>query len=325
MLSAAIAVAPSAATPPELADHPLLQPIDAQNWVDQANLTWADYHQVPGPEPTSTRRRTAPTCSTARRSCWSTSPTSRSLISQPPESHPFGNPQPGWTPVAPEDVNQWMHEYYSTPNEFNGGMTLNSYWLEDTHGRIGIDSETFGPYTMPGDLHEFGLGQFNGSVGSQANSVCPAGDTCGRDIRAAAGGLWRAAIGCTTTLCGYDNIFYVTAGHDESSTWQEFGEMLWEEREEVPAALGPPGAESGPVLNAAGNPIPNWAPTRYVPWSSWLAASNHWPNAGGGSSTQAESWGRACSPTSSATYVACRTTTTTRSVTPTGTTPGTGR
>ena len=35
VLSAAIAVAPSAATPPELADHPLLQPIDAQNWVDQ--------------------------------------------------------------------------------------------------------------------------------------------------------------------------------------------------------------------------------------------------------------------------------------------------
>jgi M6 family metalloprotease-like protein len=194
--------------------------------------------------------------------------------------------------VAPEDVRQWMHEYYSEPNEFNGGMTLSSYWLEDTHGRIGVDPTTFGPYTMPGDLHEFGLGQFNGAVGSQPESVCPAGDTCGRDIRAAAGALWRADIGCTTTLCGFDNIFYVTAGHDESSTWQEFGEMMWETREEVPAAFGPPGAADGPVLNAAGNPIPNWSPTRYVPWTSWRAASNHWPNAGGGSSTQAESSGQ---------------------------------
>ena len=68
--------------------------------------------------------------------------------------------------------------------------------------------------------------------------------------------------------------------------------MLWTAREQVPAKFGPPGAESGPVLNAAGNPIPNWSPTRYVPWTSWRAAANHWPNAGGGTSTQAESSGQ---------------------------------
>ena len=68
--------------------------------------------------------------------------------------------------------------------------------------------------------------------------------------------------------------------------------MLWTAREQVPAKFGPPGAENGPVLNAAGNPIPNWAPTRYVPWTSWRAAANHWPNAGGGTSTQAESSGQ---------------------------------
>ena len=98
--------------------------------------------------------------------------------------------------------------------------------------------------------------------------MCPAGDTCNRDIRVAARRAWRADIGCSTTLCGYDNIFYVTAGHDESSTWQEFGEMLWEDargRSCQPSGL--PGAANGPVLNAAGNPIPNWAPTRYVPWT----------------------------------------------------------
>ena len=68
--------------------------------------------------------------------------------------------------------------------------------------------------------------------------------------------------------------------------------MLWTDREQVPAKFGPPGAEDGPVLNSAGNPIPNWAPTRYVPWTSWRAAANHWPNAGGGTSTQAESSGQ---------------------------------
>ena len=133
---------------------------------------------------------------------------------------------------------------------------------------------------------------FNSPVGNQANSVCPAGHTCNRNIRTDGGNAWRAAIGCPSGLCGFDNVFYVTAGHDESSTWQEFGEMLWTDREQVPAKFGPPGAEDGPVLNAAGNPIPNWAPTRYVPWTSWRAAANHWPNASGGTSTQAESSGQ---------------------------------
>ena len=215
------------------------------------------------------------------------------LITQPAGTHPFGNPQPGWTPVAPGDVNQWMHDYYAVPNQYNGGKTLNSYWMEDSHGRIGVDVDVFGPYTMSAKSFEYGIASdFNGAVGNQANSSCPAGSTCNRNIRTDGGNAWRAAIGCASGLCGYDNAFYVTAGHDESSTWQEFGEMLWTDREQVPAKFGPPGAEDGPVLNSAGNPIPNWAPTRYVPWTSWRAAANHWPNAGGGTSTQAESSGQ---------------------------------
>ena len=215
------------------------------------------------------------------------------LITQPAGTHPFGNPQPGWTPVAPGDVNQWMHDYYAVPNQYNGGKTLNSYWMEDSHGRIGVDVDVFGPYTMSAKSFEYGIASdFNGAVGNQANSSCPAGYTCNRNIRTDGGNAWRAAIGCASGLCGYDNAFYVTAGHDESSTWQEFGEMLWTDREQVPAKFGPPGAEDGPVLNSAGNPIPNWAPTRYVPWTSWRAAANHWPNAGGGTSTQAESSGQ---------------------------------
>ncbi|HEU4450911.1 MAG TPA: immune inhibitor A domain-containing protein [Gaiellaceae bacterium] len=283
----------AAQAPPDAVNHPLLQPIDAQNWLDMEDLTWSDYVPVP-----DERREFYDGSATGSQSQYRTAiillefPDQPFLISQPPESHPFGNPQPGWEPVAPADVNEWMHDYYAVPNEFNGYRTLHSYWMEDSHGRIGVDVEVFGPYLMPGKLHEYGLGQFNGAVGNQANSVCPAGDTCNRNIRADGGNAWRAAIGCESGLCGFDNGFYVTAGHDESSTWQEFGEMLWTEREQVPAELGPPGAENGPVLNNAGNPIPNWAPTRYVDWSSWAAAANHWPNAGGGTSTQAESSGQ---------------------------------
>jgi M6 family metalloprotease-like protein len=292
-LTTAIAVAPSAAIPPDAANHPLLQPIDAQNWLDQEDLTWDDYVPVPDRH----AEFYDPTASTGSQDQYKTAiilvdfEDQPFLISQPGESHPFGNPQGDWEPVA--DVRQWMHEYYTVPNEFNGGMTLHSYWMEDSHGRIGVSADTYGPYTLPGKLHEYGLAGFADTSGD--DSVCPAGDECDKSIRRDGGDLWRAAIGCdedVDELCGYDNLFYVTAGHDESSTWQEFGEMLWENPEDVPASFGPPGAENGPVLNDAGFPIPNYSDTRYVDWTSWLAASNHWPNAGGGSSTQAESSGQ---------------------------------
>ena len=39
VLSASLAASASAEIPPDVKNHPLLQPIDAQNWVDQGELT----------------------------------------------------------------------------------------------------------------------------------------------------------------------------------------------------------------------------------------------------------------------------------------------
>ena len=184
-LAVSFASSASAEIPPDAANHPLLQPIDAQNWVDQGELTWAAYKPVPDAHPefydgsadgTQSQYKTAIILIDY--------PDQPFLITQPPGTHPFGNPQPGWTPVAPEDVNQWMHDYYAVPNEYNGGKTLSGYWMEDSHGKIGIDVEVFGPYTMAAKSFEYGLRtDFNSPVGNQANSVCPAGYTCNRNIR----------------------------------------------------------------------------------------------------------------------------------------------
>ena len=296
VVTVSLAASASADIPPDAKNHPLLQPIDAQQWVDQAELTHADFRPVPGGNPAFYDPASPALQNKYRTAVVLLDFTDQPfLISTQAESHAFGNPQPGWTPVPADEVNTWMHDYLAKPNQYNGFHTIHGYWMEDSHGKIGVDVTTFGPYTLPGKLHEYGLGQFNGNVGNQADSVCPAGDTCGRNIRLDGLAAWRTELTTctgTNTLCGFDNVFYVTAGHDESSTWQEFGEMLWTDRSQVPAQFGPPGAENGPVLNAAGNPIPNWSPTRYVPWTSWKAAANHWPNAGGGSSTQAESSGQ---------------------------------
>ena len=165
VLALVVVFAPAAAANgPENAAISALQPIDKQSWVDQGELTWADYVPVPDRNPAYYEPATAGTESQYRTAIVLVDfPDQPFLISQPPGSHPFGNPQPGWTPIAPAEVRQWMHEYYSTPNQYNGGMTIHSYWIEDTHGRIGVEPTTFGPYTMPGDLHEYGLAQFNGN------------------------------------------------------------------------------------------------------------------------------------------------------------------
>ncbi len=292
-LAVAGGIGPAGAqTPPDVPDHPALQPIDAQNWLDMEDLTWDDYVPVPDERPEFYDGSVGGSQDQYQTAVILLEFTDQPfLISQEPESHPFGNPQPGWEPVAPEDVDEWMHDYYAVPNEYNGFRTLSAYWLEDTHGRIGVDVDVFGPYTLPGKLHEYGMpdGGFNQPIAE----FCPQGDTCGKNIRAHGGALWRADIGCDSGLCGYDNGFYVTAGHDESSTWQEFGEMLWETPEEIPDEFGPPRNPDGsPPLNQNGEPMENWAATRYVDWTSWRAAANHWPNAGGGTSTQAESSGQ---------------------------------
>ena len=46
VLTGTLAASAAAEIPPDAANHPLLQPIDPQNWVDQAELTWDDYTQI---------------------------------------------------------------------------------------------------------------------------------------------------------------------------------------------------------------------------------------------------------------------------------------
>ncbi|PUB22174.1 M6 family metalloprotease-like protein [Promicromonospora sp. AC04] len=263
---------------------------DPQDWTDQADMTWEDYSPVRPAEWDSAQTSQGSDVQYRTAVILLEFEDQPFLITQDPQSHPFGNPQSGFQPVAPEDVRQWYYDYYATPSEYNGGQTLHGYWMEDSHGKIGVDVEVFGPYELPGKLHEYG---YSGSFNAPIEEYCPQGDDCTKDIRTAGFAAWHEDLGgCAEQLCGYDNAFWVTAGHDESSTWEEFGQMMFESPEDVPDALGPPRDENGePPLNQNGDPMPNWAPTRYVDWTSWRAAANHWPNAGGGTSTQAESSG----------------------------------
>ncbi|GLZ30958.1 peptidase M6 [Lentzea sp. NBRC 105346] len=248
-------------------------PIDPQNWVNPDHMTWErDYRKIPG------TNWADPAVKGSVRNFKGALvlldyPNQPFVVTQPKQSTVFGNPSAEAHDIPRAQVAQFYQDFLNKPNGVNRGHTVHEYWMETSGGRYGVDLKAFGPYTMPGKDHEYAM-EFQGGTG------CPAGDTCNRNIRTDGRAAWVADVG-SEVPAGFDFVYYLSAGQDESGTWQEFGMMKFRTKEDVTDAFGPP----DPAL-------PNWTRTRYVDWTSWAAGSSIWPNAGGGSSTQAESSGQ---------------------------------
>ena len=75
--------------------------------------------------------------------------------------------------------------------------------------------------------------------------------------------LWSADAGDIKK--DYDAVLRIYASYDETGVWQEFGEMKFNSKEDIPADWGNPNPEK-----------PRWAATRYVPWTSWKAGAMQW-------------------------------------------------
>ncbi|KAL7934613.1 hypothetical protein V8C35DRAFT_301405 [Trichoderma chlorosporum] len=253
------------------------KPIDPQAWVNPDDMTWDDFKAPPG-----TQWNDATKKGSSRNFNISLIAVDYSdetfVVTREPNSTVFGNPLPIVSGIDREDVPAYYRDLLNKPTELNRGHTLHEYWMEDSHGRYGVDLTAFGPYRMPALSYQYGVDSgFN-------PGACPTKDACDLDIRTDAYAAWRAEVG-NNTSSSFELVFILSAGQDESSTWQEFGEMRFSSPEDVPDAFGPPKNADGSSL------IPNYASTRYVPWTSWASASTIWPNAGGGSSTQCESSG----------------------------------
>ncbi|KAG8424064.1 hypothetical protein J3458_000898 [Metarhizium acridum] len=252
--------------------------IDPQHWVNPDNMTWADFKAPPGtqwndPSKKGQKRNFNIALVTVDYSDMNFT------ITGPPNSTIFGTPSADAANIPRKDVPAWYRDFLNKPGQLNRGHTLHEYWMEDSHGRYGVDLASFGPYRMPHLSYQYGIDDYMNP------GACPPGKECSLDIRGDALSLWRRDVG-NSTAGKYELVFILTAGQDESSTWQEFGEMKFNSREDVPDAFGPP--------KTAGNAtLPNYAATRYVPWTSWAAAASFWPNAGSGSSVQCESSGMA--------------------------------
>ncbi|KAK3180864.1 hypothetical protein K4F52_007822 [Lecanicillium sp. MT-2017a] len=270
--SLAWAVCGSTAAASCLPRHAPFEPIDPQDWVNPDDMTWDEYKQPPGTTWNDPSRKGSERNFNIALVVvdYHDMPL---VVTGAANSTIFGNPLPSAANIARKDAPAHYRDLLNKVTDLNRGHTLHQYWMEDSRGRYGVDLTAFGPYKMPALSYQYGVNYFN-------PGACPAGKKCDLSLRADSFEAWRNDVG-NDTVNSFELTFILSAGQDESSTWQEFGEMKFASEDDVPDAFGPP----------EGSDLPNFAKTRYVDWSSWAAASTVWPNAGGGSSLQCESSG----------------------------------
>ncbi len=230
------------------------RPIDPQIVQDQDDMTWDDYRPIPGKnwaDPSLEPKRKFRMALVAV-----DFPDQPFVITLPRKSDLFGNPQ--IDPIPREDVPKFYSDFWLRPSEVNHGQTINGYWMEQSRGRFGITAlEAFGPYRMPANLWEYGLNEWG------QHDFTPDGRRPSKRMERHVDSLWRADKG--DLKAQYDAILRIYAGYDETGVWQEFGEMKFLSKEDIPAEWGNPDTTK-----------PRWAATRYVPWTSWKAAQMQW-------------------------------------------------
>lgn len=229
-------------------------PIDPQIVQDQDEMTWNDYRPIPGKNWADPALRPEREFRMALVAVdFSDQPF---VMTLPKGSDLFGNPQ--IEPVKREEIPQFYADFWLKPSAVNHGQTINGYWMEQSRGKFGITKlEAFGPYRMPRPLWAYGLNEH------KQNNSTPDGSTAKYRMEREIDSLWKADRG---DLKGnYDAILRIYAGYDETGVWQEFGEMKFNNKDEIPAEWGNP------------NPaMPRWVPTRYVEWTSWKAGQMMW-------------------------------------------------
>lgn len=233
-------------------------PIDPQKSEDQQDMTWDDYRPIPGKnwaDPSLVPERKLRIALVAV-----DFPDQPFVITLPEKSDLFGNPQ--IDPIARQDVPRFYADFYNKPSAVNHGHTINGYWMEQSRGKLGIPPfDVYGPYRMPKKLFQYGLNEWGQQGG------CPTGYQCDGRMEKDADALWQAATGMDAKQikAKYDIVLRIYAGYDETSVWQEFGEMKFQTKEDISAEWGNPDTTK-----------PRWVITRYEPWTSWKAGQMQW-------------------------------------------------
>lgn len=244
----------SACNPGEAGEESLA-PIDPQQVQDQDLMTWDDYCPIPG------RNWADPSLKPERGFRLAVVaidfPDQPFVITLPKGSDPFGNPQ--IDPIKREDVPRFYADFFMTPSEVNHGHTINGYWMEQSRGKFGItEVDVYGPYRMPKPIWAYGLNEYD------QNDQTPDGSRADSRMERDCDAIWIDDIG-EDVRKNYDAILRVYASYDETGVWQEFGEMKFNSKDDIPPEWGNPNPD-----------MSRWITTRYVEWTSWLAGAQQW-------------------------------------------------
>ncbi len=247
-------------------------PVDSESWVLPRDMTWEDYHPVPGLN--WDELDIAPERELKGALVLAEFQDLEFVVTQPEGTDPAGNPQIGNVPR--EELSQFWLDYLNTPQPLNNYRTISDFWMENSQGKWQVELDGYGPYLMDGREFQYGLNEFN-----QSEFIPPGYEQM--NLRQEA--VDKAQEDLDASGVDYDFIFVLHSGYAETGVWQEFGEMMFSSPEEIPDEFGPPAD--------LGEDLPNWVNTRYVPWTSWFAAKSIWSSASRNVSIQGSSNGMA--------------------------------
>ncbi|MEX2531882.1 MAG: peptidase M6 [Gemmatimonadota bacterium] len=246
-----------------------IEPIDPQVVVDQDDMTWDHYTPIPGVSWADSAEASERTIRIALLPA--DFPSQPFVMTLPRNSDPFGNPQ--LEPVERDEIPQFYHDFWNVPGEDNRGHTLHEYWMELSGGRIGVEVVPYGPFRMEHEYYQY-FARSNDDVPGDMQHVREMEDGMSANEELVA--MWEEETS-EGIRDEFDLVMHQYAGYDETTTWQEFGEMMFQTQDDISEEWGNPDPDK-----------PDWVNTRYVDWTSWLAGTWLWANS---AMTTAESSG----------------------------------
>ena len=211
--------------------------IDPQSWKLQENMTWADWK----PNPVINYENPSDNKIESKRTIKGMLilvdfPDQPMISGGQAGSELMGNPLVS-EPNRSKLGNFWI-DILNKPSVDNNFVTLNGYFLENSYGDWKIELDACGPYTLSRFEFQYGLGYASrnetnyqnfsgyfsrGSANAEAYNLAKADGI--EFFTPNADGTDRDPV--------YDFVFVLHAGYDQSGSWQELGEIMFQDEHHI--------------------------------------------------------------------------------------------
>jgi len=215
------------------AQDKLPNPLDPQSWTIQEYMTWEDWTPNPVVDWEKDEHGIAPRRPLKGMLILVDFPDRSFISSLPVGTEMMGNPLVSETDRT--KLAQFWVNFVNNPSKDNNFTTLNGYWLENSFGDWTVELDACGPYMLSRFEFQYGFygnytpTGFQAQFGNRVSAGAEAYDLAKADgiqfFRPNAAGTDREMI--------YDFVFVIHSGYAQSGTWQEFGEMIFLDQNNV--------------------------------------------------------------------------------------------